>query len=320
MPLDAWAISDAAVGNARQACALAAAFGAPFDTVMLQPVPPWRWLAPRRLPADRHAFGTAFAERLRGPLPALVIGCGRQAALATRLLRQAGAGRCRAVQILDPRLDPRHWDAVVAPAHDRLQGPNVVTTLGSLNPVDDGWLAAGRAAFPALGALPSPRTLLLLGGPTRTAPLGTREWSALAAVIDAWFARDGGSLLVTSSRRTPGWLVDAVRRRYADVPGLQWHGAEDGPNPYAGLLGWAERIVVTADSVNLLSEACATGVPVMAPAPGSAYEDSRLARFHTALRDSGRLRPLAVAFEPWQYAPLREAEVVAGRLRVMLGV
>ena len=36
----------------------------------------------------------------------------------------------------------------------------------SLLPVDDDWLAQARAAMPALAALPSPRTLLLLGGPT----------------------------------------------------------------------------------------------------------------------------------------------------------
>jgi uncharacterized protein len=313
MPPFAWAISDAAAGNARQAVALAAAFGLPFETLTLQPAVPWRWLAPRRIPGARQAFGSDFAARLRGPLPALVIGCGRQAALATRLLRAAGDGRCRAVQILDPRIDPRHWDAVVAPAHDRLQGGNVVTTLGSLNPIDDAWLATGRAAFPALGALPGPRTVLLLGGPTRAAPLGPDHWNDMATHLDGWLAADGGSLLVTSSRRTPAWLVDAVRRRYAGHPGLQWHGAGEGPNPYAGLLGWADRIVASADSVNLISEACATDVPVLAPPPASAA--SRLGRFHRALHERGRLRLLSARFEPWRCAPLREAVVVAAELR-----
>lgn len=313
MPPFAWAISDAAAGNARQATALAAAFDAPFETIVLQPAAPWRWLAPHRLPGALHAFGAAFAERLGGPLPSLVIGCGRQAALATRLLRAAGEGRCRAVQILDPRLDPRHWDAVVAPAHDRLQGGNVLTTLGSLNPIDDAWLAAGRAAFPALGALPAPRTVLLLGGPTRAAPLGAEHWNAMATHLDGWLAADGGSLLVTSSRRTPAWVADAVRSRYAGRPGVQWHGTGDGPNPYAGLLGWADRIVVSADSVNLISEACATGVPVMAPAPASA--NSRLGRFHRALHESGRLRVLSARFESWGCSPLREAAWVAAELR-----
>ena len=53
---------------------------------------------------------------------------------------------------------------VLAPEHDGLTDPNVLTLLGSLNPVDDAWLADARAAFPTLAVLPSPRTAVLLGG------------------------------------------------------------------------------------------------------------------------------------------------------------
>ncbi|MFB0405524.1 ELM1/GtrOC1 family putative glycosyltransferase, partial [Xanthomonas euvesicatoria] len=158
-----WALSDGRAGNARQAEALARAFHpAAYQPLHLQTNAPWRWAAPRRLPGARQAFGAAFARQLQQP-PALAIGCGRQAALATRLLRAHGS---RSVQILDPRLDPRHWDLLVVPEHDALRGSNVLTLLGSLHPVDDAWLAAGRAAFPALGGLPGPRLALLVGGPT----------------------------------------------------------------------------------------------------------------------------------------------------------
>src|SRR3970040_2373146 len=69
-----------------------------------------------------------------------------------------------AVQILDPRIAPRHWDLVIAPGHDELHGGNVIRLLGSLHPVDDQWLDAARRRFAALAALPRPRTALLLGG------------------------------------------------------------------------------------------------------------------------------------------------------------
>src|SRR3970040_2950337 len=135
----AWTLSDGRAGNVRQAQALAAALGlAPREWVLAARAP-WRWVAPRRLPAGRLAFGADFAGALAPP-PALAIGCGRQAALATRLLHRAGT---RVVQILDPRIAPRHWDLVIAPEHDRLHGGNVIRLLGSLHPVDDEWLAAG---------------------------------------------------------------------------------------------------------------------------------------------------------------------------------
>src|SRR3546814_7062274 len=77
---------------------------------------------------------------------------------STRLLRTCGS---KVVQILDPRLDPALWDVVVAPLHDGLAGANVITTLGSLHPVDDAWLADARTRFAAFEALPRPRTALL---------------------------------------------------------------------------------------------------------------------------------------------------------------
>ena len=163
-----WALSDGRAGNARQADALAQALHAgPVRSHTLEPRWPWRIAAPRRLPGSTHAFGPGFVADLATP-PQVAIGCGRQAALATRLLRARGA---RVVQVLDPRLDLRHWDVIVAPFHDRLHGANVLSTIGSLHPVDDLWLAQGRAAHPRLGELPQPRTTVLVGAPSRHAPL-----------------------------------------------------------------------------------------------------------------------------------------------------
>jgi len=311
MSLTAWTLTDGAAGNLRQVRALASALGADADEVLLRARPPWRWLSPRALPGATHAFGATFADRLEAARPDLVIGCGRQAALATRLL--ADGGLCRSVQILDPRLDPSLWDLVVAPAHDRVSGSNVLHTVGSLNPVDEAWLAAARRDWPGFGRLPSPRTLLLIGGPTAAAPMTPSEWNTLADRLQRQLQASGGSLLLSSSRRTPDWLREAARQRFAGIPGRQWHGPADGDNPYPGMLAWAERIVCTADSVNLLSEACATGVPVNTLLP--AQPSGRIARFHRALLDSDRLRPLDEHFEPWSYTPLREAAEVAVEIR-----
>src|SRR3546814_3231825 len=47
---------------------------------------------------------------------------------------------------------------------------------------------------------------------------------------------------------------DALHDRYGGHPGLAWRDDGDGPNPYPGLLAWADRIVCSADSVNMRSE------------------------------------------------------------------
>ncbi|KAF1690734.1 mitochondrial fission ELM1 family protein [Pseudoxanthomonas koreensis] len=307
----AWVLTDGHAGNLRQAEALARALGhAAAHAPALLPAAPWRWLAPRRLPGADAAFGPAFAAGLRHP-PALALGCGRQGALATRLLRERGA---RAVQILDPRIDTRHWVVVVAPEHDRLRGDNVVPVLGSLNPVDDLWLAEAAARYPALMALPRPRIVVLVGGPTRHAPWRSEALQALLQALRQRVLEEGGSLLATVSRRTPATTLDSLRAQLRGVPGLLWDGS--GANPYPGMLACADRLVCTPDSVNMLSEACATNVPVEVIEGHCAT--GKIAAFLHALRERGRLEPGAGAPPAATTSPLRETGRVAAAIRARL--
>jgi mitochondrial fission protein ELM1 len=312
-PHDAWTLTDGNAGNVRQAQALAQALGIPSAREWtLQARAPWRWLSPRRLPGARGAFGDVFAHAL-SESPRLAIGCGRQAALATRLLHQRGT---QTVQILDPRIDPRHWNLVIAPEHDGLRGANVISLLGSLHPVDDLWLAAARQRFAAYATLPQPRTALLLGGASAHADSDVRQYEDLFAQIATCVTRDGGSLLATASRRTPLPARARLRERLAHLPGVIWCDAGDGENPYPGLLGWADRIVCTADSVNMLSEAAATNVPVYAA--GVDRLRGRPRRFVDSLITLGRVRSFAQELEPFPATALRETARVANEVRTRL--
>ena len=302
------AVHDGKAGNARQALALARALDPAAGEHLLQPRAPWRWLAPRMPPGATRAF-----DAMPSATPAIAIGCGRQAALATRLLRARGS---RAVQILDPRIDPRHWDLVVAPRHDGLTGANVIQTLGSLHPVDAAWLRQAREASPALAALPAPHSVLLVGGSTRHAPLDDAGFAALLLQLAARTRADGGSLSVAASRRTPPAWREAIAGLDPSLPGLRWRDAGDGTNPYAGLLAHADRIVGTPDSVNMLSEAAAVGVPVYAWQPRATR--GRLRLFLDALLDAGHARALDANMTPYAAIPLRETARVAELVRARL--
>ncbi|MGB3381115.1 MAG: mitochondrial fission ELM1 family protein [Rhodanobacter sp.] len=309
---ECWVITDSAAGNQRQALALAEHLQLPRRHLLLEPRAPWSWLAPRLIAGGRLALPASQRAWFAPPWPAVAIGCGRAAALFTRMLRPLGEGRCHTVQILDPRIEPTQWDTVVVPRHDELHGANVLTTLGSLNTVDDEWLADGRDACPQFEALPRPRVGVLLGGPRRGIALDADYASALIRQLLARQRAEGGSLLVLGSRRTPAALIESLRPLLAEVPGLLWAGRDDGRNPYPGVLGWADRLVVTPDSVNMLSEACAVGCPVLtfirAPLP------PKIARFHQTLRDAGLLHDLDAPGTATQ-RPLRETARVAALVR-----
>lgn len=313
---EAWLLTDGRAGNLRQARALAHACGIDGGEITVQMRPPWSILAPRLAGPPGLALRKATAAMLQPPWPRLAIGCGRRAAWATRWLRRASGGQCRCVQILAPGVDPAHWDLVITPRHDRLSGDNVLQTTGSLNPVDSAWLAAARADFPQLAELPSPRLTVLLGGPRRGVPMDAASIDDLIAGLRRRHHAEGGSILVTASPRSPAPLAERLRHGLADLPGLAWMNAGDGPNPYPGMLAWADRVVVTADSVNMLSEAAASGAPVHTLLPDSPLP-ARLARFHEALRAGGWLHDLdAPGAVP--ASPLRETDRVAREMLAWL--
>ncbi len=323
-----WAITDGRAGNAVQARALAQAVarrtgGAVTEKTVL-PRPPWDRLpawgwdwATRALGGPRPGgwpFGALQdgGAALAGPPPALAIGAGRRSAPVVAALRAMGAGG--AVQILAPQMRLSAFDLVVAPAHDRLAGPNVLTTLGALNGLDPASLAA--AADPwrrRLGHLPQPRVAVLLGGPSRSAGFGARALERLADGL-ARLAVDGAGLMVTPSRRTPRAIVDRLADTLTGVGGWVWGGR--GDNPYPGILGLADAVVVTEDSVSMASEAAATGKPVFVAAVDRV--DPKIAAFHAALRDHGASRPFAGELAEWRYPPLRETERVADRAAALL--
>jgi len=309
---ECWVITDHAAGNQRQALALAERLGMPVRHLILEPRAPWSWFAPRLALGGPFALVPEQRELFAPPWPSVAIGCGRAAALFTRQLRALSDGGCYTVQILNPRIDPAHWDTVIAPRHDQLDGPNVLQPLGSLNDVDDAWLQDGRESCPTLADLPRPRVGVLLGGPRKGIPLNADIARQLAQQLLERQRTEGGSLLVLASRRTPAVVMDVMRDLLKGVPGLIWSGRDDGANPYPGVLGWADRLVVTPDSVNMLSEACAVGCPVhslvSAPLPDKIF------RFHRVLRDAGLLNDLDVT-SPTPHAPLRETADIATELR-----
>lgn len=310
---DCWVISDGAAGNEAQALALARALGFSPRILSLQVSHPWDWFAPRLRMAARHGMQDRNGGSIVAPWPSIAIGCGRRAALLTRCLREWSKQQCFTVQILDPRIAPANFEVVIAPRHDQLNGDNVIETLGGLNAIDDAWLADGRTKFASFEQLPAPRSAVLIGASNASIALDDAYFEEIFATLERLHAQRSGSFLVSTSRRTPQDAIEMLRKKFSRWPGIFWSSADDGENPYAGILGWADRVIVSGDSVNMISEACASGKPVHAFAPLPAT--GKLGGFHRTLRDNGYLTSIDALADTGSSKPLRETMDVADQLR-----
>src|SRR5437879_737830 len=293
-----WVLHDGKAGMASQALGLAEATGFRFVEKRLSARRPWAWLPPQLWIAPLRAVsetGVALAP----PWPDLVIGCGRHTAMPALAIRRASGGHTFAAQIQDPRVGHGEFDLLFVPEHDRLRGPRIQVTRGAIHRVTSARLAAELCRFPALAGLPRPILGVLIGGSNRSYRLGLDRLATIADTIAGILRAGGGSAVVTASRRTGAEGVALLRQRLAGLPAEIWEGA--GDNPYYAYLAIADALLVTADSVSMVSEAAATGKPVhILDLDGG---DAKFARFHKTMRDAGITRPFAGHIESWPYVP-----------------
>lgn len=309
-----WVVTDGKVGMETQCLGLAEALG--FDPVVkrIRLRQPWRALNPW-LPIPGRRVFAAGSDDFVPPWPDVIIATGRQSAGPALYAKKRTHGRIFCVQIQDAGVSPHRFDLVVVPEHDKVRGANVVTTLGALNRVTPERLAAEGAAWaPRLARLPSRRLAVLIGGDNGVFRLTPERMRSLADRLAA-LARDGWGLMVTPSRRTGAANEAMLRDALAGTDAFVWDGT--GDNPYFGFLALADAIVVTADSVNMVTEAAGTGRPVhVVDLDGGS---AKFAAFHDAMRRAGIARPFEGAIGRWDYPPLLEtarvARIVRERLR-----
>lgn len=301
-----WIVTDGASGNQNQCLALTHYLQLEPEVFTITLRQPWESAAPWLQRGGRRAIQGPLAGRMSGPLPDLLLTAGRRSTLAATTIKRLSGGHTFTVQLLDPRIDPAHFDLVVCPRHDQLAGPNVLTMQGAAHRIDDATLARAREQWrESLEAMPAPRVAVLIGASNRAFVINESHVETLARTAER-IAGNTGSLLVTTSRRTPESLRDFVRRRFQ---GRIWTGPGDGQSPYPGFLAWSDHILVTADSINMISEALGTGKPVYCTPPGKGT--ARFRRFLHALWDAGLLLPLERAPAQVDYAPLRETAQIA---------
>jgi len=200
------------------------------------------------------------------PWPELVISAGRRNEPLVRWIQREAGGpdRVKLVHVGRPWALHECFDLIVTTPQYTLAGkPNILQNEAPLHRVTRARLAAAAASWaPRLAHLPGPYVSVILGGNAGPYVLD-RESGALLGWHASKMARTlGGSLLVTTSARTPALAVSALERELA-VPAFvyRWR-AGDPDNPYFGMLALAERHIVTADSMSMMVEAIVTGKQV----------------------------------------------------------
>lgn len=206
------------------------------------------------------------ASSLAPPWPDLLLTVGPRASLmATRIQKDSG-GRTRLVQVGsgDTRQGLSGFDLVISNPQTRLpQRPNVMQlALPLLYPDRDAIAAASQDWGPRFESLPRPWTAVLVGGSTPPLTLGAAVARSMISEISRFVDSDGGSLLISTSPRTPAPVSAALRGQLPGNAFFHEWTPDTVLNPYPALLGLADRFVVTADSISMQTEVIRLGKPL----------------------------------------------------------
>ena len=209
------------------------------------------------------------------------------------------------------------FDLIVVNRHDELTGPNVLVTRTALHRATPTRLAeAAQQWAPRFEHLKRPLVAVLVGGSNGRFRLDAEVGGDLAGQLAAMMRRDGVGVTVTPSRRTDPAVTRVLTEALSPMGGYVWDG--NGDNPYYGMLALADAIVVTMDSVSMVSEAVATEAPVMLAALPGRSRRNRL--FTDGLLAERRVREFAGRYEVWPVKALDDTPAAAAEMCRRLGI
>ncbi len=282
----------------------------------VKPVKPWVWLPSGWWPMPLRALGPG-SDAIEPPWPHLLISCGRRSVPYSLYVGGQAGKDCFRVHIQDPLCSLRHFDLVAAPEHDGISGDNVMQTLGAPHRVTRQVLTDAAARAPdELTELRRPLLCVLIGGDSRTHKLPPELMVRIAKQLRSLMDREGIGLAVTPSRRTGAENQAILAEALTGTDAYIWDF--QGDNPYFAMLGLADYIIVTSDSVSMVSEAMSTGKPVyVIDLEGGS---KRFDAFHNVARARGYCRPFDGELAHWQSPTLDETGRIAAEVARRMGL
>lgn len=295
MEKTSWIITDGKKGTENQCLGLASALNLRPSVIQIKPkfpwslLPPWLWLFPlqgvKGLPETGH-------------WPDVLIAASRSAAAVAANIRRLSRGKTFTIFLQNPHLSLDKFDVVIAPSHDRLKGNNLISTLGCVHSVTPEVLSkAKQVGRVLLSKKVRKKVGILFGGKTRHYKMLPKTLKKYGHQLKKLAENSSIGYMITASRRTDQKSLDVFMKELQEVPNFLWDG--NGVNPYYDILAQADILIVTADSVSMISEAISTGKPTyILPLEGSS---KKLDYFHRELLEKGIVRSFDGRFEYWTY-------------------
>lgn len=242
-------------------------------------------------------------KKIAKPFPDMVLSTSRRTVPVARYIKKQHP-QTKLIQLMHPgQTGLKEFDLAIVPEHDKNKAfyKNIRYIVGAPHRTTEDNLAAARKIwYDKFADLPRPLTALVIGGAIKGKEFSVENAQDLGRRVAAFKEKFGGSLLITSSRRTGKKAENAILNELKNIPAHTFLWGDGGENPYLGYLACSDQIIVTGDSVSMCSEACGTGKPVFI-FTGRRWLTRKHIRFIATLYKNGyaaALKTCNYSFEP----------------------
>ncbi len=222
-----------------------------------------------------------------------------------------------AIHIQNPRIALNKFDLIIANPHDYIEAENVLISRTALHHITSTLLKKSKNKwYNRLHDLNKPLVSVLLGGNNGRFKFNLKVAEQIGYQLQNLLKNNSISLAITPSRRTDPIVLQTLKSLLNPYDVFIWNG--NGENPYLGLLACADYILVTIDSVSMISEAVATSVPVMIiPLPGNS---KRIFSFIQSMIRENRVKIFNNKLENWSVNPIDDTDEIIQKAKLRLGL
>ena len=205
------------------------------------------------------------ANEIKPPFPDYVLSTSRRTAPVARYIKKLSP-KTKLIQLMYAgKTGINDFALVIVPEHDKnkAKGTNIRYIVGCPHRITPEFLAQERKKWQEKFAdLPKPLTAVIVGGAIKKKTFSPENALALGKALKELKKNIGGSLLITTSRRTGERAQQIIMAQIKDIPQPTFLWGDNSENPYGGYLACADNLVVTGDSVSMCCEATGTGKPL----------------------------------------------------------
>ena len=268
----------------------------------------WKLFPPKLTPISESVY-----KKINHDDFDVIISCGRKSVIPSIHLKKNSNRKVINIHIQNPKVNLNHFDFIVAPKHDAIEGKNVISTKGAIHYLTENEISENKDYLNSFIKKDERKIwALIMGGPTKYYDYSTKNMKHIFTALYKLLKKHDFQLVVIPSMRTPINTIHYAKEFFGENHTV----IEDvDKKAYLSALAISEKIVVTCDSSSMISEAALTGKPIYVANISPKKNDKRFQRFRNLFKELNITRILGEEIENWNYQKLDETNRVANIIK-----